>query len=411
MAVYDNQKVLNALGSHSKVIDEAYRSNTMTIEDSLDNATAIRSLRAVRLVWQMEGEDGYHLRHELLNLLDFAAQDYRRAVANETIAAQWLALKQSFEDLRQARRIGAFDDVRRVERDISESVALLMENLQYMILSFNNHLYNRFTHITDLSLRIQENERVVERARKLAELLTSFSIGEFGEEAGNDRFLRKLLNKQLPSAMKTYVADLSHSLYQLRDLLLDLRESHRLTSLVSSFEAYYQANPGFVPSVEDVELSRCPDAVLLAPAMTIWAYPDIHDPLSDEVLAPIAAGARDDQKEIVISENRTELVPIDMDPAGHTQADERDPVAELIESVVDMILAGEFKNNVIRGSEILQTFDLDIELLDWLSLLSAAVDGLPGQERKQIKMHFVGDVDTIYPDNLWVRDLHLQWGS
>lgn len=401
----DAKSALRALTIHADAILGAYLNDGGRIEDIPEHETIITTLKRHRLIWRLEETEGYQLRNVVTRLLNHCTETYRRQIASENVAGQWSHLQDLFDQYRTATDHNLIEDKRNLERDIQERLMEVIEDIKGATATFTFYVSSGFAYITDLQLRIQENRRVIERAAQLNSLLESFQLPELARQAGQEPFLKRLLLRHLPAALEVSRKDLTYALDQLRLLLMRLREDQRLNKLVGAFETHYLNNRGFMPSVDDLTLAPCPAVINSAAAIALKAYPDIYDPADENALAEIAAKVRIFREPEDAERQAPERLRITMEMDAVVEEEAPDLVAEAIAELIAAVLSD---GREVHAAQVHKALAIELDLEGWLQVLTSEVDGLSEADRARLDMHYLGEPDAIFPDNLAVHDVVLR---
>ncbi|MCK7546152.1 hypothetical protein MLC59_18500 [Marinobacter bryozoorum] len=405
----DAQKTLRLIAAYSEEILEAHLSRGNCLPDTEENQGLIERLKHHRLAWQIDEDEDPRLNKDLVKLLNHITESDRRRWANEQVDTLWRELTELFEQYRKARANVSLPDQDRLEGEIKEHLHLLIEDIRGATETFSAYLNSGFSYITDLELRIRQNEHAIDRAGRLTALFGSFNIQELADQAGSDPFLKRLLLKYLPATLEEGRRNLSYALNQLRVMLVRLREDQRLNRLVGGFETHYQNNPGYTPSIDHLDLEACPPPLNTVSPFQMNAIGDIYDPVDDEALIDLAASARI-VDEMAPQESPTpDSVPsVDFDVDGEVVEEPEDPVAVVIDDLIRYLLDGDIGDRELCASEVLINSDLDIALPEWLATLSAELDALTGPDQAMIDIQYHHEQDPVYPDNHFIYDLILR---
>lgn len=394
---------LKALGNYGEEILKAFLQANGRIEDVPENDALIQVLRKHRMIWRLDDADSYQIRNVVTRLLDHITESHRRHSAHEHIAGQWVYLQDRFDAYRIAINNGLVEDRRNLEDEIPERILELIEDIRQAATGFNQYVTSEFAYINNLELRIRENDRVLGRAHSLNVLFDSFSITEMAQLSLGEPFLEKLLQKHLPGALEKSRKDLGHALFQLRKLLSRLQEEQKMVKLLSMFEGVYANNPGFMPDIEDVDFSRCPDSINAAAPFLIGGYADLLDPDGENVLSDLANGLRKDKSEDRAPDSPR--VPIDVSQEPDREVMQPDPIQEAIGQLIIMVTE---EGMSVGAKHSRMAMDLDIDLPSWLQMISTDVSALPEELRQAITMEYRGVNDERYPDNMYVNDVILR---
>ncbi len=401
------KSALRALGFYADDVLDAFLQDNGRISDSIENETLIGSLKKHRIVWRLDDSESYQLRNVVTRLLDHITESHRRHSAHEHIAGQWQYLQDKFEAYRIAIKKGLLDDRQSLEQEIPERILELIEDIRLAATSFNQYITSDFAYINNLELRIRENDRVLSRAHDLNVLFDSFSISEMAHLSIGEPFLERLLLKHLPAALEKSRKDLGHTLYQLRKLLIRLRSEQRMVKLIGTFESVYLNNPGFTPSIDDIDFSSCPVAVNSTESFFTGAYADLTDPDHETSLAQLASGVRkvppDDNVEM-----SADRVTIDISSNPEEQLLEPDEARTAVETLIVMVLEEKISVSARNSRDVLK---VDIDLPSWLQMIVTDISALSPRQRSRITLEHKGRQHPVYQDNLLVNDIILRPAS
>lgn len=407
---HDAQSALKALANHSEMILDAHLNRGNRIRETEDNQGALETLEHHRLIWRFRGEEDQdpNLKKELIHLLVHVTGTQRRRWASEQVHDLWQSLEELFNDYRKAKKQAAFIDIERLEASIRECLAEIIDDIRSATETFVAYLNSGFGYITDLTLRIQENEKAIDRASKLNSLFDSFNIRDLAEQAGNDPFLKRLLLKHLPAALEEGRKNLSYALNQLRLMLVQMRENQRLSRLIKGFEDHFLNNPGYIPSIDDLDLEACPASLNNAPPFPLVAYPDLYDPADDQALIDIARSARNQPQQDKPPKESEHLSAINFDVDGSVEIAEDDPIDQHVEELIVFVLDGEIGEGAIHALDAIPQGDVEVDAATWLRAVESEVDALSPEDREYIEVTYDARPDAIYPDNLFIHDLILR---
>lgn len=407
---HDAQSALKALATHSEMILDAHLNRGNRIRETDENLSALETLEHHRLIWRFRGEEDQdpNLKKELIHLLVHVTGAQRRRWASEQVSDLWQSLEGLFNNYREAKKRAAFVDIERLEAAIRECLAEIIDDIRSATEAFVSYLNSGFGYVTDLTLRIQENEKAIERASKLNRLFESFNIRELAEQAGNDPFLKRLLLKHLPAALEEGRKNLSYALNQLRLMLVRMREDQRLSRLVGGFEDHFLGNPGYIPSIDDLDLEACPPALNNPAPFHLVAYGDIYDSTNDQELVELARTARTQTPKEKPPKESSHLSSIEFDVEGEVEVDADDPIDELVERLVLMVVDGDIGEGEIHALDALAASNLEVDTATWLRAVEGEVDALPPEDRQYVEIEYDALPDEIYPDNLFIQNLTLR---
>lgn len=407
----DAHGTLRALAKYGEAILEAHLRNGNRIPDSDDNLGLIETLEHHRLVWRIGDSEDLQLKKVLVQFLDHITESERRRYASAQVHILWQQLSELFQEYKEAKKRSALSDIDRLEGEIKECLADVIEDIRNATEAFATYINTGFAYITDLNLRIRENERVIERAGRLITLFESFRIRELAEQAGSDAFLKRLLLQHLPATLESSQKNLSYALNQLRKMLVRMREDQRLSRMVGAFEAHFVNNRGFEPSIDHLDLRQVPEFLNTVAPFQIRGFGDIYDSADDLELIEIAAKARTISVELEDKPAPDGVDTVNFDIAGETEAEEDDPVEEAIEELIQLVVDGALGERTILASEALASTGLGIDKADWLQAIVSEIESLPDGDQRHIEVVYHQVAHRVYPDNVMVSDLTLRYNN
>ncbi|WP_292257543.1 hypothetical protein [Marinospirillum sp.] len=407
--VQDAKSTLQALARFGGEILEAHLRHGNRLAETDENHNMLQTLEHHRLVWRIGDAEDLQLKKVLVQFLDHITETERRRYANAQVSQLWQKLTDLFGDYKAAKKRSAFGDIDRLEGEIKECLAEVIEDIRNAIEAFGAYINTGFAYVTDAELRIRENKRVIEQADKLIQLFESFKLSELAEQAGSDAFLKRLLLRYLPATLESSQKDLSYSLNQLRKMLVRFRENQRLSKLVGAFEAHYINHPGFEPTIEHIDFARLPEAFNTVSPFTIRGFGDIYDPVDELAIIDLAANARTVGNSSEPEQTIETAVSVNFDVAGEVEIEDSDPVEEAIVELLQLVVDGALGEQTILASDALKSTGLAVERADWLQALAAEIDVLPDSDRECIEISFHDTPDPVYLDNLYVYDIALRY--
>jgi hypothetical protein len=409
----DAQSALVALARHADLILDAHLNNANRIRETRENQSILESLERHRLVWRYRDDDddsGPNLNKELVHLLAHITRAQRRRWASERIHELWSDLQELFEDYREAKRLAAYTDKDRLESSIAEHVNMLIEDIRSANEAYSSYLDGGYMYVTDLDLRIRENEKAIDRAGKLNALFDSFNINELAEQAGTDTFLRRLLLKHLPATLEEGRKNLASSISRLSVMLVRMREDQRLSRMVGGFEQQFVNNPGYVPSIADINLDNCPARINLTSEFRVASHPDVYEAADESDMVALAEVART-ERDVKISDPleayRAEGI-ITNDLLSADEVDEDDPTDSLAEELILHVIDGGLGDKEIRALSVLASSGLLIDEEGWLYALEGTINALHPDDRRCLHLSYCYHPHTTYRDNIHIHDMILR---
>jgi len=292
-------------------------------------------------------------------------------------------------------------EIYRTKGEITDCVYELMQRISQAVNGFGQYLTQGFSYISDLDLRIKANERVLEQAGWLNELLCSFSFKELNEMAGRDKDINKLLMHHLSLTLTRSQSELLHSLHQLTEMLNNLRDYAEQSRLIGVFEAAYASDQGFSPSID--VLARIPKLLNRVAELPCKAYADITDVRYESDLANQCANLR-----LQPESEPEDLGPIRIDDGSDSDDDveiEVDVTTSLSQVVINTVI---HKGLSVYATEAYSKLPLECHPDIWVFALLGTVYALPMKQRRHIDIEFIESSDGVNPDSYLVSDIKLR---
>lgn len=409
MAQKDDAKAaLKALANYADPIIDAYLSGGNRIEDTEPNSTVIRALGRHRLLWRLDESEGFQLKNPVIRLLDQVTQSYRRQMANEHIAELWKQLQDRFEDYQETLSKGAYQDRDRLEQEIRELMHEVIDDMMTATSSFFAYINSGFSYVTDPGLRIRENEKVIRQAGNLNQLFDTFKIQDLIEYAGQNTFLKRLLLKHLQAELEKSQTTLAFALDQLRKMLVRLREDQQLNRMLGALHAHFANNPGYRPSIDDLTLDRCPEALNQCRPMQLVAYNDLTDFRQDEIAAEIAIKIRRDRPRSQEVDIPVEKIEITSDLEGECIEEISDPMELAIDELLETLTSSTMTGLAVSARKIRHAQLPELDPVTWLHSVASGVDALPEHSRRKLKVEFIGTTSELFDGNDQIYDIILR---
>ncbi|WP_227430516.1 hypothetical protein [Psychrobacter sp. I-STPA6b] len=281
----DSKKATKALLKHIDITTYASIENGGFIEDIADNQKAIESLAKNKLGFMIEEMQGFQLAGSVLRYVHHTTQTSRLRASSETLAGLIDELEGKIETYHTLKRRGS-QDTDYFESEIQERVIQIIDELSQATLHFSYQVHNVLNIITDLDVRIRENENALKTIDSLNAVFYHLNVEKLSTLARNDEFLQPLLLRILKSKLDQAIKELIQAGHQLRQNLTQLQQDKRwqaLNHLVDDWYQHFIKNPTFLP---DISLATHGESCFnLATALNITTYPDLDDPSHEAVIA------------------------------------------------------------------------------------------------------------------------------
>jgi len=398
-AEHDAQAAISALYNHRQTIVRAHINDRGTIPDSEDTNAAITALKSHRLVWFHPEDEAAQLNGFLSQLLDHTLRNFRRQMASEIISGILENLQNHLVvDYLEAKKRCLQQDQERLKTEITGCIYDLIDRLIQSVTVFAQYLSSGFTYVSDLELRMRENQRVIRMGEKLNDVIKEFDMEELDHLAGNDEDLRRLLSRTLPRYIERAQTELVNTLHQLTALLNSTREGAKRSRLIGAFERAYANDKGFEPSIDG--LVNIPRILNWVQNQTVLPWVNSGDASAELVLAGYCQGLvkapkTDDEPEgtPVTIEDATELPSLELRP---------DPIVSAADDLIQCVLIDGLKTT---ASKSLIASEIDCPMSLWMGVLMNCIHSLSSEKRGRLKVTFIEENDFLYPDNYSVYDI------
>ncbi len=398
-AEIDAQSAIAALYNHRQIVVRAHINDRGTIPNSDDTNAAITALKKHRLAWYHPEDEAAQLNGALSQLLDHSLRNFRRQMASEVISSILENLQNHLVvDYLEAKKRCLQEDQERLKTEITECVYDLIDRLTQSVTIFAQYLSSGFTYVSDLELRIRENQRVIRMGEKLNDVLKEFDMEELDHLAGSDEDLRKLLSRTLPRYIELVQTELVNTLHQLTALLNSTREGAKRSRLIGAFERAYSNDKGFEPSIDGLVNILPILNWVQNQAVSPWVNPG--DASAEVVLAGYCQGLvkepeiEDNPEEAPVTiEDATELPSIELLP---------DPIVSAADNLIQCVLLDGLQTT---ASKSLIALEIDCPMSLWMGVLMNCVNSISSEKRNRLKVEFIEEKHSLYSDNYSVYDI------
>tara|TARA_R110001583_G_C5670239_1_gene410771 strand:+ start:8229 stop:9476 length:1248 start_codon:yes stop_codon:yes gene_type:complete len=406
----DGVKALKALGFHADPILDAYLNHRGQVADTAENEPVIKSLLKHHLAWRYDDNEDIRLNGDLIRLLGGVTRDFRRSVADEAIGELWRSLQEQMGFYKESKLKGNAQDRELYSDRVQELCFELIEALRHSIVQFSFYITSGFAYVKDLNTRARENVSVINRAKKLNDILESFRVEQFERDAGADPLLRRLLLFRLPKAIEQCNKELIHAIHRLGDILHKIRQDQHLSQMVNRFASRYDSDRGFMPDVGD--LTHMPQALNVSRSLLGKVYADIEDAEQVDALSALCRGLR-------ISKEPAARWVVGEDTAVQDATEDREadpepnPLYEL--ALKSFEYAKALKSPLSAKKLLLEYQEMNPdEALGcspdlWLLTLVNTFQAQPVDVRERYRIHYAESCDRLFPNVYEVDDVLLEW--
>ncbi len=395
------ERVLKCLGRHSSIVADAYINNKGTIAYTDQNANAITRLLKDRLVWCPNESNEVNISSVLGKLLDKALIRSRRQNIDLDIGQKLNEIEDTIIFYQQAKSLASIEDVDRYSFLIEEQVYELIENIKSAANVFAQHISDEFSYVKNIELRIKENEKTIEKAKKLNDALNILSIDILSEAAGSESFLINLLCQILPKTINRCREELIDSLHTLTKMLFTLNEQHDRNKLISNFLKKYTIDPGYMPDTLEFCATPPPVTNIVRP-LNINAYPDIFDSRQILILSKIISSIKIKPKNIAEKPSENNLIEFD-------SVDEVEEIYEpqLITDFYNLLNRVKLTKSNVSAMNYFYESQREYDSEIWLLSVMNSFMALSETDKKLYTLKYIEEQDIIYDGNYYIEDLNI----
>lgn len=392
------KKLLRLLDKHNELIIDAYHHNHSELIDDHESNSAIEELIALRLAWRPDDSDHVRLSGALIHLLDHGLRNSHRRHVDADIGGRLSDIEGLINNYKAATKKIAHQDALVYWRSIEEQVYDLRETLKNTTRQLWRQIASEFGYVDSLELKVMENERVLNQAKRLNDGLELVRFDELAEMAGNDIRLRRLLLKVLATGISHCQQELCDALHRLKELLFNLRKQQYQGHLIKTFYQRFQANPDFLAKMILIDTPETINQVIPMPSI---AHADLLDSQQEAAFTDIIASLRKQQ----LSEEQTQIITaITPEFDDEMIQVEISPLKQAVNQFIDRVIADNKPLSSLASIDLAPT-DCDKEL--WLYAIITYVHSLPASERILLQLHFKERQHPHFTGNSLVDDVTL----
>ena len=363
----DSKKATRALLAHIDTVTHASLEQSGTIDDIAGNQKAITALANNKLGFMLDELHGFQLSGAVTRYIQHATQTSRLRASSQTLAGLVEELESKIATYHTLKRRGS-SDVDYFESDIKEWVIQIIDELSQATLHFSYQVHNVLNIITDLDIRIYENENALKTINSLNIVFRHLSVEKLATLARDDDFLQPLLLRLLKSKLDQSITELIQAGHQLRHHLMQLQQDKRMQALNQVVDDWYQhftKNPTFTP---DISLTMHGEPCFnVAEPLNLTTHPDLDNPTQDTFISQFG------------EQIANQLKPLSgQDDGTLTDKDNKTAIDDV----------SQLETQVVRISPFYQAIEQFFEAL-------TVVDGLSELSGTQAWQTFFGDTDSI----------------
>jgi hypothetical protein len=399
MSSYDAIKQLcSTLNRHHEAIADAYLNNQRQIPLNEETEKAIKALTKQKLVWNINEYDGAQLSRKLVSLLDLAVRSNRR-LSSDSIGSLWRELDDHLADYNISRNP---TDRENSKTSLQECAYNLIEEIQRAITQYATYIDRNYAFANSIELRLQQNERVLKRAKDLAEIMEGCDLSQYQSGLSAAPELRQVFCRYLPQAFERARKEFRRTISDLQNLITKIREEQGLSNLIRCFQAQYEKAPGFFPETPGIQ-GRPPESFNIATKLLKQAKPNIYIESQVDDLAALVQNLKFKQS----GENNAKQNKIISVSDVRDQIAEPLPSDELLEAAQASIEWLFDSGATLTAFELHQRLNIKDSFDIWLYALANTVYSLDETSRESINMEFIDQLDPIFSGNRTILDLQL----
>ena len=260
----------------------------------------MRELADLGLLWQAEESGRHRLSQSMIDLFNVARRDEIRRHVSVDLADRLKSLEESVASYRVARREASEAEEHRFLLRVEEQVYALRETLVAVSRQLWQEINSEFGYVTTIELKLQENRRVIGRARRLNDNLALVDYETLSSDrfAGDNPQLRRLFLGSLAQALAAIRHELVDALHRLEQMLFTFREQQYRTRLVTALHQRFQRDPGFSPD-NYAQLAQIPAVLNQVASLGLSGHADLDETRHEEPLIRLVAGLRKREPAVV----------------------------------------------------------------------------------------------------------------
>ena len=395
-------RALRLLVKHKALFMGAHLDNAGLIDDAAIDANTVKALLDARLIWQPGADEALRISRELTGLFDRVLRDPRRLTLDADIGGVVKTIEDSVNGYRQASRSALRDDAAhylgQVERLVDELRSSLLDSSGQLWRKINTD----FGYVSSLDMKIKENETVLNQAQRLNDSLEAIKVNEMNELSGNDRQLRRYLNRYLLDAVELCRKETVDAIHKLNELLFEYRKQQRLNRLIDAFYRRFQNQPDYRP-LDYTDMGDIPDVFnQIVPAIPT-GQADFEDPTQEIALNSIISGLRRESLDIEES---------GVDPSVHVLPEEPPismPLSALSQAVEDFyiqVIESNEKRSAVECGYITD-IEPDLALEIWLYAVISRFNDMDVNERDLFSIEYDQSTDPVFNGKYLVHDVYV----
>ncbi len=401
----DLDKFFSALQRHKDLIIETHLDNNGFVDECADNEKAVAELIRLGVFWRMDDDAARaRLSQSFGDVLNLARRDELRRQVNLDIGERLTNLEQQIASYRKARRFGTVGEQDQAFRIIEEQVYGLREALSGASRQLWKEIESEFAYVTTLELKLQENQRVIDKVKRLNANLGMLDYETLSGErfAGTDPRLRKLFTSAFVQQIAHIREELVDALHRLDTMLFAFRTQQRQGRIVRAFALKYQREPGYASSNYAAQ-TQIPPILNQVETIALGGHADL-DSNKDEILLTKLIQHLRKQPQRGGEEAESERISV-RDTDG--VAEDRVELDALNQAVQDFYLRVAEQG----WAQAMASFDLapgDCPEDIWLFAITSRHNMMSADEHTVFALEFIDTLDPFFTGQRSVSDIRVQ---
>ncbi|MCP4386872.1 MAG: hypothetical protein GY802_01130 [Gammaproteobacteria bacterium] len=399
----DLDRLFRAFKRYKDALIAAHLRHNGFVDDTELGERGLRELADLGLLWQAEEDGRYRLSQSVIDLFNVARRDEIRRNVSVDLADRLKSLEESVASYRVARREASEAEEQQFLLRVEEQVYALREILAAASRQLWQEINSEFGYVTTIELKLQENRRVIDRARRLNDnlALVGYEILSSERFAGDNPQLRRLFLGSLTQALTAIRHELVDALYRLEQMLFTFREQQYRTRLVCAFHQRFQRDPGFSPT-NYAEFAQIPELLNQVVSLGLSGHADLDETRHEAPLSHLIAGLR--KRETAVVTEEAEPIAVSHSDGAIAVDIPRDPLREAVRGFYLSVGPGDSIRAMV--SRHLAPADCDADT--WVQAIISRHNLMTARERRVFDLEFVQTYDRLFDGRFVVTDVRVE---
>ena len=399
----DLERLFRAFARYKEALITAHLRHDGFVDNTELGERGLRELGDLGLLWQAEDDGRHRLSQSVIDLFNVARRDEIRRHVSVDLADRLKSLEESVASYRIACRKASEAEGHRFLLRIEEQVYALRETLVAVSRQLWQEINSEFGYVTTIELKLQENLRVIQRARRLNDNLALVDYETLSSErfAGDNPQLRRLFLGSLAQALAAIRHELVDALHRLKQMLFTFREQQYRTRLVAAFHQRFQRDPGFSPA-NYAEFAKIPEVLNQVVPLALSAHADLDETRHEEPLSRLIAGLR--KREPTVAPEEAEPVAVSQSDGAIAVELPPDPLREAVRSFYLGVDPGDSVAAMSHRHLAPEACDADT----WIQAIISRHNLMTARERRIFELEFVQIYDSVFDGRFIVTDVRVE---